>query len=91
MSQYPKEGMHFEDARKRAVRIAKNPTIDHMRKNQLVCSLKNQSRLHDGDEASNEIQTEINMDMNNHSLPKLGWNRLYDNNFDNIFGSIGEQ
>ena len=88
-SEHPREGMYFSDARKRAVRIARNHKIDSMRKNQLVCSLKNQVRLHDGEEASNEIQKEVNSDFNssndNHTLPKLGYNPCYAKNYDKIF------
>ncbi len=92
MSQYPKEGLYFEDARKRAVRIARNHKIDSMRKNQLVCSLKNQARLHDGESASNEIQKEIESDFSssddNHSLPYLGYSRLYASNYEKIFREV---
>ena len=90
-SEHPREGMYFSDARTRAVRIARNPKIDPMRKNQLVSSLKNQVRLHDGDKASNEVQKEINLDFygggsgDNHSLPRLGYSLRYARNYDTIF------
>jgi len=88
-SSFPKEGLYFEDARRRAVRIAKNPTIDPIRKNQLVSSLKNQARLHQGEGAAAEIQKEVNSDFlgcyDNHSLPRLGYSPRYADNYDRIF------
>ena len=84
-SSFPREGMYFSDARKRAVRIAKNPKIDNARKNQLVSSLINQARLHEGEGAATEIGIEINQDVNNHSLPKVGYTQIYSRNYDKIF------
>jgi hypothetical protein len=80
---YPKQGMHFEDVRKRVRRIAEKGKDSQLKVN-LMNSLLNQSRLCDGEGAVTELTREI--DCNNHSSNRLGYSRQYGNNFDLIFG-----
>ena len=89
LTRHPKQGMYFNDARRRAVRIAKNDRIEKVSQERLVNSLCNQIRLHDGERAVKEVQKEILMDTNNHSSnmlrSKLGYSSRYETNYERIF------
>ena len=85
LTRHPKQGMYFNEARRRAVRIAKNDRIEKVSQERLVNSLCNQIRLHDGERAVQEVQKEILMDTNNHSSNKLGYSRVYEKRYESIF------
>ncbi len=85
-SEHPQRGMFYDVARKKALHIANNDKIKDKRvQEQLVNSLVNQVKLHDGENASREVQKEIIMDTNNHSRNTLGWSPKYGKRFKEVF------
>ena len=83
----PRLGMHYEDVRKRVNRIKEdyktNEKSDKQLQRNIVNSLVDQAERHQGKGAKDELYKEL--DTNNHSGNKLGWSKLYEQNYEAIF------
>jgi|TARA_R100000049_G_C1919166_1_gene64764 hypothetical protein len=94
MSNFPKVGMKYEDARKRARRIGHdyrtNKKSHKGMQINLIKSLTNQVALHEGDKARDALNDELVSDANNHSSPRCGWSKSYGDAWKKLFGKAKE-
>lgn len=56
---FPKQGMYYSDVAKRIKRIKKNPSMPVNQKLNLIKSLANQCKIHEGEGSLQELSDEV--------------------------------
>lgn len=84
---FPKIGMGFKDVKKRVKRISNLDAKDKQLQGNLISSLKNQLRLHEGERAIRSLEKEVVY--NRHSTNRTGWSPEYAKRWEEIFKGSG--
>ena len=79
--------MTYEQARKKAKKFHNLKAKDKPLQRNLVNSIINQARLHEGESAAIEINKEL-YKSDNCSQPRHGWSKHYEKRYEEIFKKV---